>query len=64
MIRKGYNQNIKNAQTMASALISVFNQFNEKESNDFSQHSGLSQVLNKLRAISKEEPTDNEKEQA
>ena len=64
MIRKGYNQNIKNAQTMASALISVFNQFNEKESNDFSQHSGLSQVLNKLRTISKEEPTDNEKEQA
>jgi len=62
-IKIGYNQNIKNAQSMASALLSVFDQFQEKEPQDYSRHAGFKQILTKLRAIAKEEPDTPEPQQ-
>jgi hypothetical protein len=44
-ILRGYNKNIKDAQTMAQALLSVFNQLNSKESINFEKNSGLKRAL-------------------
>jgi len=57
-ILRGYNQNVKNAQTMAQALLSLFDQINSKESFDFKKHSGMKRVLALLDNIAKTQDTE------
>ena len=57
---RGYNVNVKNAQTMAQALLSLFNQINSKEQADFSKNSSIKRVLNLLNTISKTKDTESE----
>ena len=59
-IMRGYNVNVKNAQTMAQALLSLFNQINSKEQADFSKNSSIKRVLNLLNTISKTKDTESE----
>ncbi len=57
-ILRGYNMNVKNPQTMAQALLSLFNQINDKESMDFKKHSGIKRVLAMLDKIAKTQDTE------
>ena len=57
-IMRGYNINVKSAQTMAQALLSMYNQINSKETTDFSKNSNIKRVLNLLNTISKTKDTE------
>jgi hypothetical protein len=63
-ILRGYNQNVKNAQTMAQALLSLFDQINSKESFDFKKHSGIKRVLALLDNIAKTQDTETPEQPA
>ena len=59
-ILRGYNANVKNAQSMASALLSLFNQINDKESTDFKSNGNIKRVLSLLNTISKTKDTETD----
>ena len=57
-ILRGYNMNVRNAQSMAQAMLSLFNQINSKETFDFNKHSGIKRVLDMLDRIAKTKDTE------
>ena len=59
-ILRGYNANVKNAQSMASALLSLFNQINDKEATDFKANGNIKRVLKLLNTISKTKDTETD----
>jgi len=62
-ILRGYNINIKNAQSMAQAMISIFNQLNAKETIDFNNHSGFKRVLAVLDKLAATKDTETPQEE-
>ena len=59
-ILRGYNANVKNAQSMASALLSLFNQINDKEPTDFTANGNIKRVLKLLNYVAKTPDTETD----
>ena len=59
-ILRGYNANVKNAQSMASALLSLFNQINDKEPTDFTSNGNIKRVLKLLNYVAKAPDTETD----
>ena len=57
-ILRGYSVNVKNPKSMAQAIINLFNQVNDKESYDYSKHSGFKRVLDLLDRIAKTDDSE------
>ncbi len=52
------NAEVKNAQTMAQAMLDFFNQVKEKENVNFESNAGMKIVLDKLNTLAKTEETE------
>ena len=63
-ILRGYNVNVKDAKTMAQALLSMFNQINSKEDKDYTQNTQIKRVIDLLTNVSKEKSSEPETDQA
>ena len=61
-ILRGYNANVKNAQSMATALLSLFNQINDKEPTDFTSNGNIKRVLKLLNYVAKAPDTEADQE--
>ena len=61
-VLRGYNANVKNAQSMASALLSLFNQINDKEPTDFTANGNIKRVLKLLNYVAKAPDTETDQE--
>ena len=61
-ILRGYNANVKNAQSMATALLSLFNQINDKEPTDFTANGNIKRVLKLLNYVAKAPDTEADQE--
>ena len=59
-ILRGYNANVKNAQSMASALLSLFDQINDKEPTDFTANGNIKRVLKLLNYVAKTPDTETD----
>jgi len=59
-ILRGYNANVKNAQSMASALLSLFHQINDKEPTDFTSNGNIKRVLKLLNYVAKAPDTETD----
>ena len=63
-ILRSYNVNVKDAKSMAQALLSMFNQINSKEDKDYTQNTQIKRVVDLLNNVSKEKSPDSETDQA
>ncbi len=59
-ILRGYNANVKNAQSMASALLSLFDQINDNEPTDFTANGNIKRVLKLLNYVAKTPDTETD----
>ena len=59
-ILRGYNANVKNAQSMATALLSLFNQINSKEPTDFTANGNIKRVIKLLNYVAKTPDTETD----
>ena len=59
-ILRTYNVKVKDAKTMAGALLSMFNQINSKEDKDYTQLTSIKRVIDLLNNITREETPETE----